>query len=84
LLNIGFQILRCAPHLFNSPVDKAEAHEISIYRKYNRLKDGELHAFMPAPQVMDVFDMQGGRLEGGLLGLGGASKPLVLISASVT
>lgn len=76
----GLQILRCA-HLL---ISKAEASELSIYRKYNRLRDGWLVVGSPAPQVETIFSLDGAPIEGGLLGLREGEKPLVLISASVT
>jgi hypothetical protein len=86
------QILRCGPCLFQSPEEKEEIMNLSLYRKYNRLADGSLVLQSAAPNV-DLHLCSGEQLQGGLHSLmlssaedGSPSilKPLVLIAGSIS
>jgi hypothetical protein len=48
---VGVAAMRNAERLLD-PIHHAEIREISLYRKYNRCKDGDLHAGDAAPNVL--------------------------------
>lgn len=56
----GTKALQCADFLVSSAADKAEIKEISLYRKYNRVRDGKLAAGMKAPDISKpLFNLDG-------------------------
>lgn len=46
---VGMMAIQCATSLAPSEKDKAEINEISLYRKFNRMKDGNLQLQDNAP-----------------------------------
>jgi hypothetical protein len=48
---IGLIALRCADSLMPTPDDLAEIKEISFYRKYNRMRDGNIKEGEPLPPI---------------------------------
>lgn len=56
----GTKALQCADFLVSSAADKAEITEISLYRKYNRVKNGKLAVGMKAPDISKpLFNLDG-------------------------
>lgn len=56
--DLGVALLRCAEDALDEDSSRALAKEISLYRKYNRLSDGNLAVADVAPAVT-VQDMSG-------------------------
>lgn len=83
--NNGLKMLRCAPSFFSTQEEIEEIKNISLYRKYNRLENGNLSRGDNAPNV-ELYDINGEILSDGLLSLFSDSeiKPLVLIAGSIT
>lgn len=48
---VGLTALRCADRLMPTPQDLAEIKEISFYRKYNRMKDGNVNVGDRIPSI---------------------------------
>lgn len=49
--NFGIDLLRCAESLMTSAADKSVVKEISLYRKFNRMRDGNISVGDVAPTL---------------------------------
>lgn len=51
-VDVGVELLRCAESIVTDPDDLRDIRNISFYRKYNRMKDGDLAVGDAAPPVV--------------------------------
>lgn len=56
----GAKALQCADFLVSTAADRAEIHDISLYRKFNRIRDGALTAGQAAPDIKQpLYELDG-------------------------
>lgn len=79
----GVHILRCATKFVRDSKDISEIEKISLYRKYNRLSDGNLRESDLAPDIGSMTTLNGSQVSLFSI-LPNTTTPLILIPGSIT